>query len=61
MLSNCITYLGLWDSLLEGRIKLQKAVSIINQLPQPETWNSFEEKAQHFTDEAAKSKNIEIL
>ena len=34
-------YLGIWDSLLEGRIKLQKALLIINQLPQPDVWDMF--------------------
>ncbi|KAK2154860.1 hypothetical protein LSH36_255g00042 [Paralvinella palmiformis] len=33
--------LGIWDSLLEGRIKLQKALLIINQLPQPDVWDMF--------------------
>ncbi|XP_078662725.1 protein AATF-like [Branchiostoma floridae x Branchiostoma belcheri] len=33
--------LGLWDSLLEGRIKLQKALPLTNQLPQPDTKSDF--------------------
>ncbi|XP_062570249.1 protein AATF-like [Saccostrea cucullata] len=34
--------LGLWDSLLEGRIKFQKILTAVNQLPQPDTWRDFE-------------------
>ncbi|KAI8488834.1 hypothetical protein Bbelb_333520 [Branchiostoma belcheri] len=33
--------LGLWDSLLEGRIKLQKALPLTNQLPQPDARSDF--------------------
>ncbi|XP_046555266.1 protein AATF-like [Haliotis rubra] len=33
--------LGLWDNLLEERIKVQKVGSVINQLPQPSTWDLF--------------------
>lgn len=33
--------LGLWDSLLESRIKLQKVNVITNQLPQPKAWSLF--------------------
>lgn len=39
-------YLGLWDSLLEGRIKFQKILSAVNQLPQPDTWREFEESGE---------------
>ena len=35
--------LGLWDSLLEGRIKFQKILTAVNQLPQTDTWQEFEE------------------
>ncbi|KAK2184514.1 hypothetical protein NP493_262g02006 [Ridgeia piscesae] len=35
--------LGLWDSLLEGRIKLHKTLQLVNQLPQPGQW-------QHLVD-----------
>lgn len=38
--------LGLWDSLLEGRIKFQKILSAVNQLPQPDTWREFEESGE---------------
>ncbi|XP_052064217.1 protein AATF-like [Mytilus californianus] len=34
--------LGLWDSFLEGRIKLQKVAGIINQMPQFDVWKQFE-------------------
>ncbi|XP_036355750.1 protein AATF isoform X2 [Octopus sinensis] len=36
------TQLGLLDNLLEGRIKLQRAVSFVNQIPQPSTWHHFQ-------------------
>ncbi|ESP02542.1 hypothetical protein LOTGIDRAFT_138224, partial [Lottia gigantea] len=36
-----------WDGLLESRIKLQKTVSSINQLPQPSIWSLFTELAQY--------------
>ncbi|XP_069133972.1 protein AATF-like isoform X2 [Argopecten irradians] len=38
--------LGIWDSLLENRIKLQKVVGLVNQLPQPDTWGTFEENSE---------------
>jgi len=31
----------LWEDLLRLRISLQKAMVVINQLPQPDTWQSF--------------------
>jgi len=33
--------LMLWDQLLEGRIKIQKALATANQLPQPQTFPDF--------------------
>ncbi|KAM6921206.1 protein AATF [Xenentodon cancila] len=33
--------LTLWDQLLEGRIKIQKALVLANQLPQPQTFPDF--------------------
>ncbi|XP_053384310.1 protein AATF-like [Mercenaria mercenaria] len=48
--------LGLWDTLLEGRIKLQKAVSIVNQLPQKEAWRDFSETSETFEEEAGKAQ-----
>ena len=48
--------LGLWDTLLEGRIKLQKAVSIVNQLPQKQTWTEFEQTSDMFEEESLKGK-----
>ncbi|OWF50744.1 protein AATF-like [Mizuhopecten yessoensis] len=44
--------LGVWDSLLENRIKVQKVVGLVNQLPQPDTWGTFEdhsERGDNFT------------
>ncbi|CAL8255374.1 unnamed protein product [Merluccius merluccius] len=36
--------LMLWDQLLEGRIKLQKALATANQLPQPQTFPEFKQR-----------------
>ncbi|XP_022073829.2 protein AATF [Acanthochromis polyacanthus] len=36
--------LALWDQLLEGRIKIQKALVTANQLPQPPTFPEFRRK-----------------
>ncbi|XP_035663737.1 protein AATF-like [Branchiostoma floridae] len=39
--TKCQLVTGLWDSLLESRIKLQKALPLTNQLPQPDKRSSF--------------------
>lgn len=31
---------------MEGRIKFQKILSAVNQLPQPDTWKEFEESGE---------------
>ncbi|XP_061592941.1 protein AATF [Cololabis saira] len=36
--------LSLWDQLLEGRIKIQKALVLANQLPQPQTFPDFQRR-----------------
>ncbi|XP_077167876.1 protein AATF [Paroedura picta] len=36
--------IALWDQLLEGRIKLQKALVTANQLPQPDTFAEFKKR-----------------
>ncbi|KAL8199173.1 UNVERIFIED_CONTAM: hypothetical protein K2H54_036167 [Gekko kuhli] len=36
--------IALWDQLLEGRIKLQKALVTANQLPQPDTFPKFKKR-----------------
>ncbi|XP_053473654.1 protein AATF isoform X2 [Ictalurus furcatus] len=36
--------LALWDLMLEGRIKMQKALVTANQLPQPDTFPEFKSK-----------------
>ncbi|XP_070765421.1 protein AATF [Enoplosus armatus] len=36
--------LALWDQLLEGRIKIQKALMTANQLPQPQTFLAFKRR-----------------
>ncbi|ETE64284.1 Protein AATF, partial [Ophiophagus hannah] len=38
--------IALWDQLLESRIKLQKALLIANQLPQPDTFFEFKKKGR---------------
>jgi len=35
----------LWEDLLRLRISLQKAMVLVNQLPQPDTWQSFMSEA----------------
>lgn len=52
-------YVGLWDSLLEGRIKFQKILSAVNQLPQPDTWKEFEESGEdNFKEKKASGAEI---
>lgn len=36
--------LALWDQVLEGRIKIQKALATANQLPQPQTFPEFQRR-----------------
>lgn len=38
------SFSALWDQLLEGRIKLQKALLTTNQLPQPDVFPVFKDK-----------------
>lgn len=38
---NLFNLAGLWDKLLKGRIELQKVVTNVNQLPQPDSCNQF--------------------
>uniref|UniRef100_A0A3Q0S8V9 Apoptosis antagonizing transcription factor n=1 Tax=Amphilophus citrinellus TaxID=61819 RepID=A0A3Q0S8V9_AMPCI len=38
--------LDLWDQLLEGRIKIQKALVTANQLPQPQTFPEFKRRGE---------------
>ena len=46
--------LGLWDSFLEGRIKLQKVAGIINKMPQFDIWKQFEkDENEEFKQSAA--------
>ncbi|XP_029356184.1 protein AATF [Echeneis naucrates] len=47
--------LALWDHLLEGRIKIQKALVTANQLPQPQTFPEF--KTMGGTEFAGAMKN----
>ncbi|XP_022336359.2 protein AATF-like isoform X2 [Crassostrea virginica] len=51
--------LGLWDSLLEGRIKFQKILTAVNQLPQTDTWQEFEESGgDEFREKKASVKSL---
>lgn len=51
--------LGLWDSLLEGRIKFQKILTAVNQLPQPDTWQEFEESGEdNFKEKKTSVKSL---
>lgn len=48
---------GLWDSFLEGRIKLQKVAGIINKMPQFDIWKDFEkDENEEFKQSAEDSK-----
>nr|XP_060500957.1 protein AATF [Panthera onca] len=51
--------IALWDQLLEGRIKLQKALLTTNQLPQPDVFPIFRDKGgPEFASALKNSKNI---
>ncbi|XP_031447349.1 protein AATF isoform X1 [Phasianus colchicus] len=55
--------LALWDQILEGRIKMQKALVIANQLPQPDTFPLFRKEGGQEFDNAVESccKAIDTL
>ena len=54
--------LGLWDSLLEGRIKFQKILTAVNQLPQTDTWQEFEESGgDEFREKKASGMVLQIF
>ncbi|XP_009889490.1 PREDICTED: protein AATF, partial [Charadrius vociferus] len=55
--------LALWDQLLEGRIKMQKALLTVNQLPQPDTYPIFRKEGGQEFDNAVEncSKALEAL
>ncbi|XP_072015178.1 protein AATF-like [Amphiura filiformis] len=55
--------LGLWDGLLEARIKLQKAVSCTNQMPQHDTLDEFVDHGGDELEDALSkgTKDLEIL
>ncbi|NXF07013.1 AATF protein, partial [Smithornis capensis] len=44
--------LALWDQLMEGRIKMQKALVTANQLPQPDTYPRFRQEGGQEFDNA---------
>ncbi|NXI67647.1 AATF protein, partial [Anseranas semipalmata] len=55
--------LALWDQLLEGRIKMQKALVTVNRLPQPDTFPIFRKEGGQEFDDAVESccKAVEAL
>lgn len=55
--------LALWDQLLEGRIKMQKALLTVNQLPQPDTYPIFRKEGGQEFDNAVENccKALEAL
>ncbi|NWR73302.1 AATF protein, partial [Centropus unirufus] len=55
--------LALWDQLLEGRIKMQKALVTVNRLPQPDTYPIFKKEGGQEFDNAVENccKALETL
>ncbi|XP_074889090.1 protein AATF [Buteo buteo] len=55
--------LALWDQLLEGRIKMQKALVTANRLPQPDTYPVFRKEGGQEFDNAVENccKALEAL
>ncbi|NWX17899.1 AATF protein, partial [Aegotheles bennettii] len=47
--------LALWDQLLEGRIKMQKALVTVNRLPQPDTYPVFRKEGGQEFDSAVEN------
>ncbi|NXN65801.1 AATF protein, partial [Himantopus himantopus] len=47
--------LALWDQLLEGRIKMQKALQTVNRLPQPDTYPIFRKEGGQEFDNAVEN------
>ncbi|NXK79960.1 AATF protein, partial [Amazona guildingii] len=47
--------LALWDQLLEGRIKMQKALVTVNRLPQPDTYPTFRKEGGQEFDNAVEN------
>lgn len=57
-----LCYEALWDQLLEGRIKMQKALVTVNRLPQPDTYPVFrKEGGQEFDNAVENCKNSSIF
>ncbi|KAM6239161.1 protein AATF isoform 3-T3 [Spheniscus humboldti] len=55
--------LALWDQLLEGRIKMQRALVTVNRLPQPDTYPVFRKEGGQEFDNAVENccKALEAL
>ncbi|KAF1410421.1 Protein AATF, partial [Spheniscus humboldti] len=47
--------LALWDQLLEGRIKMQRALVTVNRLPQPDTYPVFRKEGGQEFDNAVEN------
>ncbi|XP_010133159.1 PREDICTED: protein AATF-like, partial [Buceros rhinoceros silvestris] len=47
--------IALWDHLLEGRIKMQKALVTVNRLPQPDTYPLFRKEGGQEFDNAVEN------
>ncbi|KFV40119.1 Protein AATF, partial [Tyto alba] len=47
--------LALWDQLLEGRIKMQKALVTVNRLPQPDAYPAFRKEGGQEFDNAVEN------
>uniref|UniRef100_A0A8B9GKN7 Apoptosis antagonizing transcription factor n=1 Tax=Amazona collaria TaxID=241587 RepID=A0A8B9GKN7_9PSIT len=53
--------LALWDQLLEGRIKMQKALVTVNRLPQPDTYPTFRKEGGQEFDNAVENCKMKGL
>ncbi len=58
-------YLGLWENLLETRVKLQNALNVVNQFPQhdcfKEALNSLKPEIKEKTDELIKESLFKMF
>uniref|UniRef100_A0A8C6J1G4 Uncharacterized protein n=1 Tax=Melopsittacus undulatus TaxID=13146 RepID=A0A8C6J1G4_MELUD len=52
--------LALWDQLLEGRIKMQKALMTVNRLPQPDTYPAFRKEGGQEFDNAVENSWVVV-
>ena len=47
----------MWDGLLEGRIQLQKVLSLVNRLPQGDMMEMFEEQGKEPVEKGLRKCN----